>query len=133
MLEDKVIEIARTGKYTEAVEAAERIFSLVKEEDLTMHMRDKYEVSARLYYHVGNLEKALEYTLKVRHEISAYGVPGKLGEQKLEELEGIIARIEKEIDEKKGREEKSHEMNDNKDGRGGGTESRTREDRPRRR
>jgi hypothetical protein len=105
-LEDKVIEIAQTGEYTKAVETAERMFGLIEEEDLTMHMRDKYEVSARLYYHAGNLEKALEYTLKVRHETNAYGVPGKLGEQKLEKLEGIIAKIEKEIDGKKGGQSK---------------------------
>jgi hypothetical protein len=121
LLEDKVVEVAQTGEYTKATETAERMFSLIEEEDLTMHMRDKYEVSARLYYHVGNLEKALEYTLKVRHEINAYGVPGKLGEEKLEMLEGVIARIEKEINEKKGREAQSNEKEDNnKGGVGGG-------------
>jgi hypothetical protein len=129
LLEDRVIEIARTGEYTKAVEAAERMFSLIEEEDLTMHMREKYEVSARLYYHVGNLEKALEYTLKVRHEINAYGVPGKLGEEKLEKLEGIMARIEKEIDEKKGARSKSHENESMGDGAGGRTEGRTGTDR----
>lgn len=118
-LEDRVIEIAQQGEFAKAVKTAERMFSLIEEEGLTIHMRDKYEVSARLYYHVGNLERALEYTLKVRHEINAYGVAGKLGEQKLKMLEGVVARIEREIAEKKGQEAKRQERGDSKKGGAG--------------
>ncbi|KAK4119155.1 SET domain-containing protein [Parathielavia appendiculata] len=103
-LQDKVVELAQQGRFSKAIEAAERLFTLVDEEGLTEQMGDMYEVPARLYYHVGNLEKALEYTLKVRHEIDGYGVPGTLGEQKIEMLKGVIARIEREITNKQERE-----------------------------
>jgi tetratricopeptide (TPR) repeat protein len=100
LLQDKVIELAQKGKFNEAIEAAERLFSLVDKEGLTEHLGGMYEVPARLYYHVGHLEKALEYTLKVRDEIDGYGAPGKLGEEKIEMLKGVISRIEQEIKNK---------------------------------
>lgn len=67
-------------------------------------MGNLYEVPARLYYHVGNLEKALDYTLKVKHEIDGFGVPGKFGAEKLKMLKGVIERIERELEEKRKRE-----------------------------
>jgi hypothetical protein len=96
--------LAQKGEFNEAIRAAETLFSLVEEEGLTEQMGDMYEVPARLYYHVGNLEKALEYTLKVKHEIDGYGVPGKLGMEKLKMLKGVIERIERELKDKKKRE-----------------------------
>jgi tetratricopeptide (TPR) repeat protein len=100
VLQDKVIELAQKGKFNEAIGAAERLFSLVDEEGLTEHLGGMYEVPARLYYHIGNLEKALEYTLKVRDEIDGYGAPGKLGEEKIKMLNRVISRIEQEIKNK---------------------------------
>lgn len=84
------------------------MFGLVEEEGLTEQMGNMYEVPARLYYHVGNLEKALEYTVKVRHEIEGHGVPGKLEEEKIKMLQGVIERIEQEIAAGKGRGSDGH-------------------------
>jgi tetratricopeptide (TPR) repeat protein len=107
LLQDKVVELAQKGKFNEAIEAAERLFSLVNEEGLTEQMGGMYEIPARLYYHVGNLEKAIEYTLKVKHEIDGYGAPGKLGEEKIEMLKGVISRIEREIKKKRDSERRN--------------------------
>ncbi|KAK3305945.1 uncharacterized protein B0T15DRAFT_502968 [Chaetomium strumarium] len=100
-LQDEVVSLAQNGEFDTAIEQAERLFSLVDEEGLTEQMSGMYEVPARLYYHVGNLEKALQYTLKVRHEIDGYAVPSKQGREKLEMLDGVIARIERELREKR--------------------------------
>ncbi|KAK4238620.1 mannose-6-phosphate isomerase [Achaetomium macrosporum] len=100
-LQDEVVTLAQKGEFNKAVEQTERLFALVDEEGLTEQMSGMYEVPARLYYHVGNLEKALEYTLKFKHEIDGYAVPSKQGEEKLKMLEGVIARIERELREKK--------------------------------
>ncbi|KAK4112494.1 SET domain-containing protein [Canariomyces notabilis] len=102
-LREEVVKLAQKGEFNKAITAAETLFSLVEEEGLTEQMGDMYEVPARLYYHVGNLEKALEYTLKVKHEIDGYGFPGKLGMEKLKMLKGVIARIERELKDKKKR------------------------------
>jgi hypothetical protein len=102
-LQDEVVSLAQQGEFGTAVEQAERLFSLVEEEGLTEQMSGMYEVPARLYYHVGNLEKALEYTLKVKHEIDGYSVPSKQGREKLKMLEGVVARIERALREKRGR------------------------------
>ncbi|KAK4166847.1 hypothetical protein QBC43DRAFT_256544 [Cladorrhinum sp. PSN259] len=101
LLQDQVVELAQKGKYEDAVAAAERMFDLIEAEGLTEQMGDMYEVPARLNYHVGNLEKALEYTLKVKHEIEGYGLPGKFGLKKLKMLDGVIERIERELEKKK--------------------------------
>jgi len=101
LLQDKVVELAQAGKYRKAVEAAERMFSLIEEEGMTEHMGGMYEIPARLYYHIGNFEKALEYTLKVRNEIDGYGLPGKLGEEKIKMLKGVIKQIKQMMREKK--------------------------------
>jgi hypothetical protein len=104
LLQDKVIELAQKGDFHEAVEASERLFTLVEQEGLTEQMGGMYEVPARLYYHIGNLERALEYTLKTRHEIVGYGVPNGKGEEKVKMLEGVIKRLKQEISDKcKGR------------------------------
>jgi len=100
-LQDKVVELAQAGKYHKAVEAAERMFGLIEEEGITEHMGGMYEIPARLYYHIGNFEKALEYTLKVRNEIDGYGLPGKLGEEKIKMLEGVIKQIKQKMGKKK--------------------------------
>ncbi|KAK0710432.1 hypothetical protein B0T21DRAFT_415986 [Apiosordaria backusii] len=97
--------LAQEGKFEEALKQAEHMFELVDEEALTDQMSDMYEYPARMYYQIGNLEKALEYTLKVKREIDGFGVPGKYGQEKLRAMEGIIRRLEKEIVEKKEREE----------------------------
>ena len=99
------MELAQKGEYDEALSRAERMFELVETEGLTEQMGDMYEVPARLYYHVGNLEKALEYTLKVKREIDGYGLPGEFGAEKLKMLDGVIERIEKELKNKKKNEE----------------------------
>ncbi|KAK4172860.1 hypothetical protein QBC36DRAFT_68357 [Triangularia setosa] len=98
-------KLAQDGKFEEALQQAEHMFELVEEEGLTDQMSDMYEYPARMYYHVGNLEKALEYTLKVKREIDGFGVPGKYGQEKLQAMEGIIRRLGKEIEVKKEREE----------------------------
>lgn len=102
MLQNRVIELAQKGDFHKAVEASERLFTLVEQEGLTEQMGGMYEVPARLYYHIGNLEKALEYTLKVRHEIDGYGVPHEKGEEKVKMLEGVIERLKQEISDKGG-------------------------------
>ena len=98
-----MVKLAQKGKFNKAVEAAESLFELVEEEGLTEQMGDMYEVPARLYYHVGKLEKALEYTLKVKHEISAYGPLGKFGAEKMKMLDEVIQKIEGEVKEKKAK------------------------------
>lgn len=100
-LQDKVVELAQAGKYHKAVQAAEQMFRLIDEEGMTEHMGGMYEIPARLYYHIGNYEKALEYTLKVRHEIDGYGLPGKLGEGKIKMLDGVVEQIKQKMREKK--------------------------------
>ncbi|KAK4038072.1 RmlC-like cupin domain-containing protein [Parachaetomium inaequale] len=111
VLQGQVVELAQKGAFHEAVEAAERLFNLVEQEGLTEQMGGMYEVPARLYYHIGDLDKALEYTLKARHEIDGYGVPDKTGEESIKVLNGVIEHLEQEIKEKKEREADS-ERND---------------------
>lgn len=113
-LQEEVITLAQKGEFHRAVESAELLFDLVEEEGLAEQMGYMYEVPARLYYHVGNLEKALEYTLKVRHEIDGYGVPGKLGSEKIKMLEKVIERIERELEEKKRQREADAREDDEK-------------------
>ncbi|KAG7285044.1 hypothetical protein NEMBOFW57_009664 [Staphylotrichum longicolle] len=96
-LQDKVVELAQAGKYHKAVKAAERMFSLIEEEGMTEHMGGMYEIPARLYYHIGNYDKALEYTLKVRDEIDGFGLPGKLGEEKMKMLDGVVEQIRQKM------------------------------------
>ncbi|KAK4652653.1 hypothetical protein QC762_501380 [Podospora pseudocomata] len=98
-------QLAQEEKFEEALQQAEHMFQLVEEEGLTDQMSDMYEYPARMYYHVGNLDKALEYTLKVKREIDGFGVPGKFGQEKLQAMEGIIRRLEMEIKIKREREE----------------------------
>lgn len=97
----QVPELAQKGQFHDALKAAEEMFELIETEGLTEQMGDMYEIPARLYYHVGDLENALKYTLKVKHEISGYGFPGKYGEQKLKMLDGVIQKIETELDKKR--------------------------------
>ncbi len=103
MLQTEVVRLAQKGEFNKAVKATESLFSLVEQEGLTEQMGGMYEVPAQLYYHVGNLEKALEYTLKVKHEVDGYGMPGKLGREKIKMLEGDINRIERKLREKRQR------------------------------
>ncbi|KAH6847771.1 RmlC-like cupin domain-containing protein [Chaetomium sp. MPI-CAGE-AT-0009] len=112
LLQDKVIVLAKKGDFHEAVEASERLFALVEEEGLTEQMGGMYEVPARLYYHIGNLEKALEYTLKTRHEIDGYGVPDEKGEEKIKMLKGVIERLEQEINGKLERNTESRKKDE---------------------
>ncbi|AEO59663.1 hypothetical protein MYCTH_2308122 [Thermothelomyces thermophilus ATCC 42464] len=74
-----------------------------------------YEVPARLYYHIGNLDKALEYTLKVTHELDAFGASDEAGQAKIEMLKGVIQRLEREIKEKENREAPRKENGRNED------------------
>lgn len=106
-LQDKVVELAQQGQFRKSVSAAERMFSLIEEEGLTEQMGDMYEVPAELYYRIGNLDKALEYFRKARYEIDGYGVPGKLGEEKIKELEGLIQQIERENERNRVRQAKA--------------------------
>ncbi|KAL1839515.1 hypothetical protein VTJ49DRAFT_1453 [Mycothermus thermophilus] len=106
-LPDKVIELAQKGEFSKALESAGRLFSLAEQEGMSESIEgDMIEVVARLYYLVGDLDKALEWTLKVQHDITGYGVPGELGEQKLKMLQGVIAGLKRELVEKKAREKK---------------------------
>ncbi|KAL2256392.1 hypothetical protein VTK26DRAFT_1742 [Humicola hyalothermophila] len=100
-LREEVITLAQQGEFNKAVQSAETLFKLVEEEGLTEQMGDMYEVPARLYYHVGNLEKALELARKVKSEIDAHGPPGKLETEKIKMMEAVIKRIEQEIRDKK--------------------------------
>ncbi|KAK4148464.1 RmlC-like cupin domain-containing protein [Chaetomidium leptoderma] len=99
-LQGKVVELAQKGEFNKAIDAAERLFVLVEEEGLTEQMGGMHEVPARLYYHVGNLEKALEYTLKAKHEIDGHGVPSASEKEHMAMLMGFIERIEREIEDK---------------------------------
>ncbi|GAB1318014.1 hypothetical protein MFIFM68171_08224 [Madurella fahalii] len=108
LLQEEVVKLAQKGEFEKALEEAETLFKIVEEEGLTDQMGGMYEVPARLYYHVGNLEKALEYTLKVKHEIDGFGVPGKFGAEKLKMLKGVIERIERELEEKRRKEASSN-------------------------
>lgn len=100
MLQDRVVELAQTGKFHKAAEAAERMFALIEEEGMTEQMGGMYEIPARLNYQIGNFEKALEYTLKVRHEIDGYGLPGEKGKRKIKMLEKAIKQIKEKIKDK---------------------------------
>jgi hypothetical protein len=82
---------------SKAIDAVERLFSLVDEEGLNGHILRWYELPAHLYYSAGDLEKALEYNLKLRHELDAYGVPEKHVEEMIEMYNGIISRLERDI------------------------------------
>ncbi|KAK3900050.1 hypothetical protein C8A05DRAFT_46035 [Staphylotrichum tortipilum] len=106
-LQEKVIDLAQQGQFRKSVAAAERMFSLIEEEGLTEQMGDMYEVPAQLYYRIGDLYKALEYFRKARHEIDGYGVAGKLGEEKIRELEELIQQIEREMEKKRTRKAKA--------------------------
>jgi dTDP-D-glucose 4,6-dehydratase len=77
------------------------LFNLVEQEGLTEQMGGMYGVPARLYYHIGDLDKALEYMLKAKHEIDGYGVPDKTGQESMEILKAFIEQLEQEIKEKR--------------------------------
>ncbi|KAL2142888.1 hypothetical protein VTI28DRAFT_656 [Corynascus sepedonium] len=99
-LQAEVLELAQKGEFRQAVKAAENLFDIVEQEGLTELLGGMYEVPARLYYHVGDLDKALEYTLKVKHELDGYGVPDEAAQRKIDMLKDVIKRIEQEIKEK---------------------------------
>ena len=97
MLQDKVVDLAQGGRLNKAVEAAERMFSLIEEEGMTEQMGGMYEIPARLYYKLGNFEKSLEYTSKARHEIDGYGPAGEKGEKKIRMLEEAMRQMRDKI------------------------------------
>ncbi len=97
MLQDKVVELAQGGRLHKAIEAAERMFSLIEEEGMTEQMGGMYEIPARLYYKLGNFEKALEYTSKARLEIDGYGPAGEKGEKKIQMLEEAMRQMREKI------------------------------------
>jgi ribosomal protein L17 len=105
-LQDKVIELAQKGEFHKALESVDRLFLLADQEGMREAVPvDIVEIAARLYYLVGDLEKAIEWTRKLQHEISGYGVPNELGQQKLKLLESVMKRLERELAQKKAQEE----------------------------
>ena len=97
LLQDEVVDLAQSGRLLKAVEAAERMFSLIEEEGMTEQMGGIYEVPARLYYQLGNFQKALEYTSKARYEIDGYGPAGEKGEKKIQMLEAAMRQMREKI------------------------------------
>jgi len=103
---DQTIQLAQKGKLEAALVECEKMMQLIEEEDLTAQMGDMYEIPARLYYHTGKLDKALEFAKKTLREINGFGVPGPVGEKRVEMMEAVIEQIEGEIaDRKKGKGE----------------------------
>ncbi|KAL2118828.1 hypothetical protein VTJ04DRAFT_5787 [Mycothermus thermophilus] len=105
-LQDKAIELAQQGEFHKALESVDRLFLLADQEGMREAVPvDIVEIAARLYYLVGDLEKAIEWTRKLQHEISGYGVPNELGQQKLKLLDSVMKRLERELVQKKAQEE----------------------------
>ncbi|KAK3317268.1 hypothetical protein B0T19DRAFT_434601, partial [Cercophora scortea] len=96
-LQKDVIEQAQKGEFREAIQTVEEIFRVVEVEKLGPYMGDMFETPARLYYHMGDLERALEYTKMSLSEARDFGVPGPKGRERIEMLEKIIQRMEGEL------------------------------------
>ncbi|KAK3688982.1 hypothetical protein B0T22DRAFT_536027 [Podospora appendiculata] len=96
-LQKDVIDQAQRGEFREAIQTVEEIFRVVEVEKLTVHMGDMYEIPARLYYHIGDVDRAVEYTKKSLAEARDFGVPGPKGRERIEMLEKIIAGMEGEL------------------------------------
>ncbi|KAK0624985.1 RmlC-like cupin domain-containing protein [Bombardia bombarda] len=109
-LQEEVLNLAQKGDFPGAVTTVERLFEVIEEEGLTEQMGDLYEIPARLYYHVGKLEKAREFTKLAMHELDGYGAPGPVGEERVRMLRSVLGKIEGEIQERnKGKEEEDGE------------------------
>ena len=100
---DEVLQLAQKGDFRKAVEEAEKLFTIVEKEYLGPHMGDLYEIPARLYYQIGDLEKARQYFVKSMFELDGWGVPGPTDKVSLENAKGILARLEEEMAERKTR------------------------------
>ncbi|KAK3386186.1 hypothetical protein B0H63DRAFT_434062 [Podospora didyma] len=102
-LRDEVLALAQKGEFETAISRAEVLFATIEAENLTAHMAGSlYEIPARLYYHVGELEKALEYATKALREADSLGVPGPKDEVRIATLREVMGRIEREMEEKRG-------------------------------
>ncbi|KAK3940852.1 hypothetical protein QBC46DRAFT_458638 [Diplogelasinospora grovesii] len=73
-LRDEVIALAQKGEFKQAVEKCEEVFAVIEEEGLTTHYGGLYEIPARLYYHLGDLQSAERYTRLALQELEGYGV-----------------------------------------------------------
>ncbi|KAK3314330.1 hypothetical protein B0H66DRAFT_483703 [Apodospora peruviana] len=127
ILKEKVIRLAQRGEFHKAIDNAENLFAVIDEEGLTASMTDMYEIPARLYYQVGNLEKASDYTKRSLRALEEgfEVVPGSKEEKKIDVLRKVLARIEAEMEEEKRREDEIEQKKkeggkkkiDNKSGR----------------
>jgi len=103
ILKEMVVRLAQRGEFPQAIEASEKLFNVIKAEDLEASMTDMYEIPARLHYHVGNLEKASEYTRRSLLTLEGFVVPGSKEEKKVEMLRSVLARIQGEMEGKETR------------------------------
>ncbi|KAK3348998.1 hypothetical protein B0T25DRAFT_609423 [Lasiosphaeria hispida] len=99
MLRERVLKRAKEGDFKRAIKATEELFQVADEEGLTPHMGDLYEIPARLYYQIGDLEKAREYTKRSLYQVEGLGVPGGKDIERVEVLKGVLSRIENEMGE----------------------------------
>ncbi len=99
------------------------MFGLIEEEGMTEQMGGMYEIPARLYYKLGNFEKALEYTLKAKHEIDGYGPSGEKGEKKLKLLDRTIEQMKEKIKAKREKSEAKKAKSTAKQGKSKGKQA----------
>ncbi|KAK0729546.1 hypothetical protein B0H67DRAFT_476558 [Lasiosphaeris hirsuta] len=102
MLRERVLKRAKEGDFKRAIKATEELFQVAEEEGLTPHMGDLYEIPARLYYQVGDLERAREYTKRSLYQVEGLGVPGGKDIERVRVLKGVLSRIENEMENTKG-------------------------------
>ncbi len=69
---------------------------MTDEEGLTPHMGDLYEIPARLYYQLGDLDNAVRYLEKSMEQVEGWGVPGPEDLGRMQMLRNIMARIREE-------------------------------------
>lgn len=100
-LRNKVLELAQENDFDAAIKKTEKLFRIVEEEELAPHIGDLYEIPARLYYQIGDLEKAREYLKLSMHELDGWGVPGGNDIEKLRVQKGVLRQLEGEIEQRK--------------------------------
>ncbi|KAM7191950.1 hypothetical protein V8F20_009074 [Naviculisporaceae sp. PSN 640] len=97
-LNDIVIQQAQSGNFRQAIKPSENLIRLIRDEGLVESMKETmYDIPATLYFHVGHLEKAREYTLLSLEAILGDGLPvdeGSKEEEKVRTLRAHLERIE---------------------------------------
>ncbi|KAK0612237.1 hypothetical protein B0T14DRAFT_439291 [Immersiella caudata] len=94
---DGILQLAQEEDFHSAVEVVQKLFKLVEEEELEPHLGDLYEIPARLYYQVGDLENARKYFKRSMWEYYGWGVPGPKDQVSLQNAAQILARLEEDI------------------------------------